>query len=129
MMPPNTSEPSLQLTLQSIFDGGKTNRVDNLASESANQNSLSFIFRNTTAHEVKNSIRIDLADRRAVETTDVVVSNFKLRLRIDLSLSGEKQIFTMLDRVRLLGILVNRDHAIKHTLCVPGEHAFVQLAA
>src|SRR5262249_27225482 len=101
------------------------NRVQNLAGERANQNSFRFIFRNTTALEVKNSIRIDLADRRSVETPDIIVSNFKLRLRVDLSLPGEKQVFTVLDCVRLLGIFVNRDRAINHTLCVTGEHTLV----
>ena len=117
------------MTFQLISDAGNTYRFNNLGGEPANQNSFRFSFRNTTALEVKNSIGIDLADRRAVETPDVVVSNFKLRFRIDLSLSGEKQVFTVLYRVRLPGILVNRDRAIKNTLCVPGENTLVQLAA
>jgi len=79
------------VTFQLISNAGNTYRFNNLGGEPANQNSFRLIFRNTTALEVKDSIRIELADGGAVETPDVVVANFKLRFRIDLSVSREKQ--------------------------------------
>src|SRR5262249_45579404 len=115
--------------LQSLSHCGNTNRIENLAGETADQDALRLAFSNAPALEVKNGIRVHLPDRRAVETAYVIVSNFELRLGVDLSLLREQQVFAVLDGVRLLSILVNHDRAIEHTFPIPGEHALVEFAA
>jgi len=62
--------------------------MDDFRSEPADQDPPRLAFINAPALEVENGIRVYLTDRRAMETAHVVVSNFELRLRVDLSLLG-----------------------------------------
>ena len=46
-----------------------------------------------------------------------------------MSISGQKQILAVLHGVRFLCVLADDDGAVEYAFRIPGEHAFVQLAA
>ena len=74
--------------LQSLSHRGNTNASDDFRGEPTNQDLLRLAFINAPALKIENAIRVHLADRRAMETAHIVVSNFELRLGVDLSLLG-----------------------------------------
>ena len=74
--------------LQLISHSRNTNRIDDFPRKAADQDALRLAFINAPALEVENGLAVHLPDRRAMEAAHVVVSNFELRLRVDLSLLG-----------------------------------------
>src|SRR5437763_11798772 len=75
-----TPHPTIQQLLQFSANRWNPNRIDDFAAKPTHQNSARLYFINAPALEVEDGIRIHLADRRAVEAADVIVSNFELRL-------------------------------------------------
>src|ERR1044072_3363506 len=111
--------------LQLAAKRSDANAFDDFAGKPLHQNSPRFNVINASALKVENGIGVHLADRRAVETANVVISNFELRLSVDLRLSGQQQILTVLLGVTLLCFLPNHNCTVEYTLAIPSQYAFV----
>src|ERR1700739_2386763 len=103
--------------------------MDALSCKTSDHDGLRTAFINAATLEIENCFSIDLADRCAMETAHVVISNLQLGLRVDLSLFRQQQIFAVLDGVGFLRMLMNSNGAVKHTDRVPSEHPLKQFAA
>ncbi len=79
--------------------------------------------------QVEQRVGIELADRRAVGTLDIVSEDLELRFRVDLCVLREQQRFVRLLRVGLLRVNRHDDLAVEHRAGAVIEDALVQLVA
>src|SRR6185503_9576172 len=100
---------------------------DDVARKGETQKTARLVRAEAACTEIKQGIRIQLADCRAVTALYIVRVNFKLRLGVDHRVGRKQQVSIGLTRIRLLRVLVHDDFAVKHAVGSAVENTLVEL--